>query len=132
LLRGVVLVDHALDATLRIASRSLEILVRVGELVFDQFLVALGEIELLVERFLLAFRRALDLFRQSRDFPGDFGLFLFALGNPIERVFDSRRRRNFLRGGLIQRGGEREIHFVIGLAKSLARQILLFGSGGQL
>ena len=64
---GVVLIDHALDPALRIASGPLQILVRVGEFVLVQFLAALGEVELLREAFLLIFLCGRQEFRKARN-----------------------------------------------------------------
>ena len=78
LLRGVVFIDHALDSALRIAAGPLQILVRVGEFVLDQFLAALGEVELLRESFLLIFLCARQEFGEARNIRIQLGIFLFA------------------------------------------------------
>ena len=46
--------------------------------------------------------------------------------------FDFRSGGDRLRRGLVERRGESKIHFVVGLAEHVAREILFFRSGGKL
>ncbi len=79
LFRGVVFIDHALDTALRIAAGTLQILVRVGEFVFDQFLAAFGEVELLREIFLLVFLGVRQKFGEARNVRIQFRASSFSL-----------------------------------------------------
>ena len=128
---GLVLVDHALNPALRIASGPLQILIRVGEFVLIYSRRAFGEVELLRESFFpipLCFRQE---FCKTRNIRRQLGNFLFTLGEPFLNGLDFRSRRDRLRGGLVQRGRKREINFVVRFTKCVARQVLFLRRARQ-
>ena len=122
--RSLVILDHPLNAVLRIATRANQILLRVIDFVLIQFFLRVRDVGLIFQRIFLISGGLRDRRVQLRDLRLRGRQPVLRLLQARLNFFRFRAQRWRMQRRIAQRGGECDVHFVIGQANRFRREFL--------